>query len=173
METKSHLKIFLLCSSLLEERVARAYEHVARLIDNDIVKCLFEFIAHDSFKHARCFELMARALSQETSAYPEDCVKVWGESWLAVVEDAERMLKKHEISLADLSSLVDSLHAIEGFVAEEYLSTLHAKLVDAMLSKGGMDVERFRVMLNWIVEDEDRHRKVLEMVKEMLSKLSR
>lgn len=173
MEAKSYLKKFLLCSSLLEEKVAAAYEHVARLIDDNIVKCLFEIIARDSFKHARCFELMAKAFFQEVSAQLEDCVKVWGESWLAVVEDAERILKKHEISLADLSSLVDSLHTIEGFVAEECLSALHAKLIDVMVGNEEVDVELFRVMLNWIVEDEDRHKKALEMVKEMLPKLSR
>jgi len=37
---------------LLEERVAKAYEHIAELVEDRLFGGLLGLIAHDSFKHA-------------------------------------------------------------------------------------------------------------------------
>jgi hypothetical protein len=43
---------FLYCSSLLEEKIANAYGHIAELVDDRLIRGLLGFIARDSFKHA-------------------------------------------------------------------------------------------------------------------------
>ena len=40
---------FLYCSSLLEERIANAYGHIAELVDDRLIGGLLGFIARDSF----------------------------------------------------------------------------------------------------------------------------
>ncbi|MCS7140013.1 MAG: hypothetical protein RMI99_04250 [Nitrososphaerota archaeon] len=171
MVSMNELGKLFLCSSLLEEKVAKAYEHMSQLFDNKLIKCLLEFIARDSYKHARCFELMAKAFSQEVHVNPEDCVKVWGKTWLAAIKSADRILKKHEIGLSDIDSLLDELREIEGFTAEEFLTVLHVKTIDLMASEGEVHLDHFKVILNWIAEDEKRHEKIIEIVKSMILRI--
>ncbi|MEM1997703.1 MAG: hypothetical protein QXS05_03830 [Candidatus Bathyarchaeia archaeon] len=85
---ESDLGKFLYCSSLLERRVAEAYERIAQLVSDKAIKGLLRYVARDSFKHAECFGLMAELFSYDVGVCAEDCVKIWGESWLA------RMLKR-------------------------------------------------------------------------------
>ncbi|MEM4576864.1 MAG: hypothetical protein QW701_05320 [Candidatus Nezhaarchaeales archaeon] len=168
--TKINLGKLFLCSGLLEEKVAKVYEHVAKLTNDKIIRGLLEFIAYDSFKHASCFKSMAEALFREVDASSEDCVEAWGNSWLAAVKDAERILEHRKIGLADLNSIIDALYAIEGFAAEEYLTVLHVKLIEFISFEEGVHLDDFKAVLNWIVEDEERHKKILETIRDTLSK---
>jgi len=100
---KSDLGKFLYCSSLLEKRVAEAYEHIANLVNDKAIRCLLMYIAHDSLKHAEYFGSMAELLSHGISICIEDCAKVWGELWLNIVKDAENIRERTEIRVADLT----------------------------------------------------------------------
>lgn len=168
--SKRNLGKLFLCSSLLEEKVAKAYEHVAKLTTDKIIRGLLEYIAHDSFKHASCFKSIAEVLFQEVDASSEDCIEAWGNSWLAVVKDAERILETQKIGLIDLRSIIDALYSIEGFVAEEYLTVLHVKLIELMSRDEEVHLDDFKAVLDWIVEDEERHKKILEIIRGMLFK---
>lgn len=164
----SDLRKFLHCSSLLERRVAEAYEHIAQLVGDKVIEGLLKYIAQDSFKHAECFKSMAELLPHGVTARAEDCVNVWGESWLATVKEAEKIREKTEISPMDLKSLVNGLERIEGLAAEEYLTILHAKLIEFTAEIKGVDLGLLRSLLNWIIEDEERHKRILEAIKALL-----
>ncbi|MBS7640483.1 MAG: hypothetical protein QXJ19_00625 [Candidatus Bathyarchaeia archaeon] len=160
---------FLYCSNLLEEKAAKAYEHIAHLVDDKIIKGLLGYIARDSFKHAECFRLMAELLSPKISISPKDCVEVWGESWLTAVKDAESFIEKKErVSRTDLKFLISGLERFESFVAEEYLTIIHAKLVNILIDEKGLNLGILKTVLEWIIEDEDRHKRILEIINSLL-----
>lgn len=105
MTIKSDLGKFLYCSSLLENKVAEACEHIANLFDDKAIKCLLMYIARDPFKRAEYFGSMAELLSPGISICIEGCVKIWGELWLDIVKDAEKIRERAEIIAVDLNFL--------------------------------------------------------------------
>lgn len=159
---------FLYCSSLLERRVGEAYEHIAQVFGDKFIGGLLRYVARDSFKHAECFELMAELFSHGVSMCAEDCVKIWGESWLTAVETAEEICEKTEICQADLKALISGLERIEGLAAEEYLTILHAKLIGFAAEGEGIKISLLKTVLNWIVEEEEKHKQILEIVRDLL-----
>jgi len=168
LAASSDLGKILQCSRLLERSVAEAYEHIAQFVGDKIIGGLLRYVARDSFKHAECFGLMAELFSQDIGVCAEDCVKIWGESWLATVKDAKKICEKAEIGPADLKSLINGLERIEGLAAEEYLTILHAKLIEWMAESENANLALLRTVLNWIVEDEERHKKILKIIGDLL-----
>ncbi|MCX8191555.1 MAG: hypothetical protein RMJ31_06340 [Nitrososphaerota archaeon] len=159
---------FLYCSNLLEEKVAKAYEHIAKSIGDRIVSHLLVFIAHDSFKHAECFKMIGKWLNLSFEA--GDCGKVWGEAWKIITVDAEKFMNRREISSEELIQLIDRLMNLENFAAEEYLTILHARLIKSIAEEKKVDLGHFKLFLEWIVEDEKKHTQILEIIKDLLSK---
>lgn len=70
------LKKFFHCTSLLEEKIARAYEHIANMIEDKFIRCLLVFIACDSFKHAECFRAIGEWFSSGFEVNFSECEKV-------------------------------------------------------------------------------------------------
>lgn len=169
MATSSDLGKLLYCSSLLEKRVAEAYEHIAKLVNDKVIGGLLRYIARDSFKHAEYFELMAELFSHSLSVCTKDCVKIWGETWLATIKEAEEICKKSDIDPTDLKSLIGGLERIEGLAAEEYLTIIHVKLIGLMARDQSIKLNLLQTMLNWIVEDEEKHKRILKIIKDLLS----
>ncbi len=163
---------FLYCSYVLEERVARAYENVAKLVDDELISCLLSFIARDSSKHAECFRAICKCLFGDMKDHFESCEQVWGEAWKILTVDAEKFLDKREISREELASLINGLTTLESFAAEEYLTVLHVKLVELMAEEMKTGLDQFKVVLEWIVEDEERHEQILKMIENLLRKKS-
>ncbi|MGB9853549.1 MAG: hypothetical protein ACPLRY_01895 [Candidatus Bathyarchaeales archaeon] len=161
---------FLYCSSLLEERIANAYEHLSKLVDDVFVGGLLSFIARDSLKHAECFRVASEMLSGGIDVPVEACEKVWGETWKTLVVDAERFLAKREIGAEEIASLINGLMKLESFAAEEYLTVMHVKLVESMADESKIDLENLRAVFEWIIEDEKRHEQILKMIEKMLTK---
>jgi len=57
---------------------------------------------------------------------------------------------------------------LESFAAEEYLTVLHVKLIELMADEAKIDLENFRVLLEWIIEREKRHEQILKMMENIL-----
>jgi len=160
---------FLYCSSLLEERIANAYGHIAELVGDRLIRGLLGFIARDSFKHAECFRMVGEWLYGSVEVCFEDCGEVWGETWKTLMTDAEKFLNKSAISSMELVSLIKGLMKLESFVAEEYLTVMHVKLVELMADEAKLDLENFRTLLEWIIDDEKRHEQILKMIENALA----
>ncbi|MCS7113817.1 MAG: hypothetical protein N0A00_00135 [Candidatus Bathyarchaeota archaeon] len=137
-------------------------------MDDELISCLLGFIARDSSKHAECFNLIGKWLSGNIGADFEICEQVWGETWKTIVVDAENFLSKREMRSGDLVLLISGLMKIESFVAEEYLTMLHVKLVELMAEGRKTDLGHFKKVLEWIAEDEKRHQEILNIIKGLL-----
>lgn len=83
--------------------------------------------------------------------------------------DAKKHLGKSEISRGELALLVKGLMKLESFVAEEYLTVMHVKLIELMADEAKIDLENFRMLLEWIIEDEKRHEQILRMIENVLA----
>jgi len=66
-------------------------------------------------------------------------------------------------------SLIKGLMKLESFAAEEYLTVMHVKLIELMADEARVDLENFRTLLEWIIEDEKRHEQILRMVENALA----
>ncbi|MEM2635211.1 MAG: hypothetical protein QW372_07100 [Nitrososphaerales archaeon] len=168
LKTRESLRRFLYCSSLLEEKIAKAYEHISKLIKDKFIGCCLSLIAHDSFKHADCLRVMSEWLTSGMQINFNECVKVWGESWKTIIMDAERILSKSEMSFEELANLINGLMKIESFAGEEYLTVLHIRLIELMADEIKIKYEHFKTVLEWIIEDEKRHEQILELIKSLL-----
>jgi len=167
--SRKDLGKLIYCSSLLEERVANAYGRIAELVDDKLVKGLLGFISRDSFKHAECLRVVGEQLSGSMEICPEECEEVWGKTWKALMTDAERYLDKSEITHEELAALIKGLMKLESFVAEEYLTMMHVKLIELMAEEAKIDLKNFRTLLEWIIEDEKRHEQILRMIENALA----
>ena len=173
MGSSEHMKDlgrFVYCSGLLEEKVAKAYNHVATLVDDGLIKCLLVFISKDSLKHAESFKAISRWLATDVDSDFEACAEVWGEKWRSLVNDTKRVQRKEKIRPEELGAMIDDLERFEGLVAEEYLTVLHVKLVEVIAKERGIDLSHCKNILEWIIEDEKKHEQILKMIKERMSK---
>lgn len=170
VNVEKDLKNFLYCSSVFEEKVARAYEHIANLVEDKFIRYLLSFIARDSFKHAECFKAVGEWLSGSFEVCFSECEKVWGETWKALIADAEKFLKRSKIGADELSSLISGLMKLENFAAEEYLTVMHIRLIKLIANEAKMGINSFKTILEWIIEDEKRHEQILKMIGDMLKK---
>ncbi|MCX8181605.1 MAG: hypothetical protein N3D12_00640 [Candidatus Methanomethyliaceae archaeon] len=167
---KKDLSRFVYCSSLLEEKIAKVYENLAKVINDDLFKCLFRYIASDSLKHAEFFRALSKWLNPDIELSYEECAEVWGEKWKVVMEHAEVFQEKGKINHEELSSLIDGLEKLEGMVAEEYLTIMHIRLIQLMAEDRKIDLDYFKKILEWIIEDENRHEQILKTIKSKLIK---
>ncbi|MEM2440038.1 MAG: hypothetical protein QW493_02350 [Candidatus Bathyarchaeia archaeon] len=141
MALKRDLVRLLYCSSLLEEKLLKL-KHIAKLTDDELISCFLGFIARDSFKHAECFRMISEWLSCCDDCF-SDCEEAQGEAWKTLVVDAEKFLEKSEINPEELASL-NGLMRLESFVAQEYLTVLHAKLVELMADEAKINLGHFQ-----------------------------
>lgn len=162
--SRESLAKFIYCCSFFEEKVARAYGHMAELMKNDAVACLLAFIARDSFKHADCLRRIGEILSAGVKADYDECEEVLGKIWRSAVMEVEAILDRKEIRSEDLASIIRGLERIEGFAAEEYLMVLQIKLFELMAKDLKVDIGCLKALLEWIIEDERRHESILKMI---------
>jgi rubrerythrin len=162
---------FLYCSSVVEEKVADAYKSLAERVEDPMVKSLLLYVSTDSLKHSIILKAMGNGLIENLKLKAEDCENVLGETWRKLTMLAEEeVLKEEKVGSAELSSLVDKMAELESFVGEEYLTTLHLKIVSLMAEELKVNLGDLKGLLEWIVEDEERHEKILTMLRNMVSK---
>jgi len=173
LEHRENLAKALYCSGLLEEEVAKVYHHLATRMPEEDIKCLLEYIANDSLKHAEVLKAISKCLTITGKADFETCEKIWGEIWRKLINDAKRqLLRKGRMNRSELESIIDSLERLENCVGEEYLTILHMKAIELIAQEQGIDLKHYKVILEWIVEDEKRHQQTLDMIKNIITKNS-
>jgi len=162
---------FLYCSSVLEEKVANAYRSLAERVEDQLVKSLLLYVSTDSLKHSTILRAIGEGLIKNLGVEVEDCENILGEIWRKLVMLAgEETLKEEKVESAELVSLADKIAEFESFVGEEYLTTLHLKVVSLMADELKVDLGDLKDILGWIAEDEERHEKIVTMIGNIISK---
>ncbi|MCQ5337638.1 MAG: hypothetical protein NO475_05560, partial [Candidatus Methanomethylicia archaeon] len=98
----------------------------------------------------------------------EECEEILGESWKLAISSAKEILEKDKIGMKEIISIVDELKALESFVGEEYLTILYIKYAELLIDN--IVFMSIRTILEWIIEDEKRHEKILEIIRNETTK---
>lgn len=164
---KEDLAKYFCCSTILEEEVANAYQIISSKVLDTEISYLLEYIAKDSFKHAVAFKALSAQIT-EREYDVEECTKLWGKLWKNIVEDTKTYTSKKEITLIELSSIIKDLESCEKYVGEEFLTILYTKVIQLLAEDEGVDLNGYKSILEWIIEDEKRHSQILEIIKQKI-----
>jgi rubrerythrin len=168
-QTKEYIANYLHCSGILEEKVADAYASFADRTKNPTIKTLLLFIALDSQKHSRILKTLSQGITK-TEPTTEKCQEILGKAWkTSIIQAQQETLKKQKITSKELASLIDKMVNFESFVGEEYLTTLHLKTLELIAKDKEIDSISLKKILEWIVEDEERHEIIMARIKILIT----
>lgn len=168
MVSRDDVAKYLYCSTVLEEDVARAYQKVSEKVSDKGVAHLLEYIAKDSFKHAAAFRALTAHLTNQTD-YGE-CGKILREAWVKIVEEARRYAAREgEVTLSELNEILRDFESYEGYAAEEYFPILYTEVIKLLTNESHIDLQTYKTVLEWIVEDEKRHTLILTFIKSRIA----
>ena len=168
-EDKTVIAKFLYCSSLLEERVADAYERLSTRVRNPIVRSLLQYISYDSRKHYIVLKGMGEVMKHSTELDEGECKALLGDAWMNLTTLCEdEALKKGELTDEELGRLIEKMYQLESCAGEEYLMIIHIKILQLIADELKLELGLLKNILEWIVEDEKRHSSVLKMIRSVL-----
>lgn len=161
---------FLKCSSILEQKVANTYQHLSERVENHQIKSLLSYISRDSAKHAAILKDMSES-NMKLDVTADDCEQVWGKAWKdQTMQSMEELTKKETITNEDLTPLIGEMKNLEGVIGENYLTILHVGVLKLVAQQYHIDLGSFNTILEWIVEDEERHETILAKIKTFITK---
>jgi rubrerythrin len=167
--SEEDLAKYLYCSAIFEEEVAKAYQKISEKVSDKAVSYLLEYIAKDSFKHAVAFKALATHLTQQIEYV--DCEKILGEAWVKTVGEAKRYAaREDEVTLSEVKTIIKEFEGYEGYAAEEYLTILYTEVLKLLTEKQHIDLQEYKTILEWIVEDEKRHIQILTFIKSRIAR---
>mgnify|MGYP001773584311 CR=1 FL=1 len=169
MVGKDELANFIFCSTLLEEAVAKAYQKISEKVSDKEIAYLPNYIAKDSFKHASAFKAITTHFTHQTDL--KECGRTLGEAWVNIAKDAERYItRESEITRSELRKMMEDLEGFEGYTSEEYISILYSEAIKLLAEEYGIDLQLYKTILEWVIEDEKRHIQILNFIKRRINK---
>jgi len=153
----------LYCSSLMEKKVATAYEKLSEKVDDLVVKKLLLCISIDSLKHF----ILLNALGESVMKLDVDeelCKAQMGQAWNSIDKMAEEETSSGSSMKEDIPALIKKMNSLESFMGEEHFTALQLKLTNMMAEEAGIEFDEIKKMIEWIIVDEDRHEKIVQMI---------
>lgn len=160
----------LYCSSLMEKKVARAYESLSEKVGDFVVKKLLLSISTDSIKHSMLLNALGEIV-MKLDVNEELCKAQMGEAWNSIEEMAEEETRREDIN-GDITSLISKMTSLESFMGEEHFTALHLQLINLMGEEAGIEFDQIKTMIEWIIVDEDRHEKIVQMIYRRVRRMS-
>lgn len=91
-----------------------------------------------------------------------------GKAWANVVSFAKKESEKQaKLTEEELYSQINEMISLENTMSEEYLSTLHLKILQFQIADSQLDSAITKKLLEYIVEDESRHKVLLGKIAEI------
>lgn len=107
-----------------------------------------------------------------TKTKPEDCKKALGEIWLVTGNFRKEIAAIEKITDKELPELAERLTVLEGLFGEEYHVFVQLKTLALMAKEAGqlysVNLKQLKRVFATIIEDEERHREVLGMIKQII-----
>lgn len=165
------LKRFLYCCGLLEDYVHNAYRSLASRLDDGLIKILLNYIADDSKKHSNILIQISKELGA-TDIDLKECGKIIGSIALQIIEDAEKISSERgKVTSKNLTLIFDELVNLEKYFGEEYFTYIQLKLSLDLAEYKTVDLGFIKEVLEYIIEDERRHERILRHIKDQISNL--
>ncbi|MCX8189156.1 MAG: hypothetical protein N3F64_05545 [Nitrososphaeria archaeon] len=165
LERSDIAKMFL-CSSILEEHISKAYQSLAERVTNRHVSRLLNVISVDSRKHSVLLKLLSESI-QKVTVEEGECEKIFGASWKTVDDLAKTEVYSIPEKM-DLPSLIKGMSTLESYMGEEYMTSAHLILAKLAAEEIGLEINTIKVLIDWIIQDEERHVKMIEIISKMI-----
>ena len=158
--------------AVFEKKTSSLYEDVAEKLESPLAKALLQNISLDSRKHA--ISLKGIALSMPKSDVKLDMPKAMKEAWDSIDAFQIELSKVDTIDKTDMVTISEQLARCEDSLAAEYYSLLQFNTIDLlhkqMTRPYKVDFETLKTILLQAQHDEEYHREILIMVKELLQR---
>jgi rubrerythrin len=159
------------CLIVFENKTCLLYKDLSEKIESPLVRSLLLHISLDSQKHSTVLKGIAQSMSKSNSK-PADLPKTMSEAWRSIDAFQIELSSIDKISEEDLLGLSEQLTALESSLAEEYDVLVQFNSLD-MLSRElrinhNVSLESLKAIFLEIVHDEEYHKEILAVVKEIL-----
>jgi rubrerythrin len=164
---------YMKCLSSLETSTADLYKEIADKTDMPLVKSLFMQISIDSQKHSVILEGVSQSIAP-TKGDKKVCEQKMGKSFEFVNKAQKEITKIKKIDEKNLSWLVEKLSFFESVMGEDYymFTQLHSLqiLVKKINEDYNIDLTSTKHLFTKIIQDEDHHRELLEIIRGLVVK---
>ena len=149
------------CHEINERLIAEIYSLASEKVSDPLLKGVFQFIAHDSMKHAEIFNELAKEYGVE-ELHPADCAKFTGTGYglMGLLNETREKLLKASTD----EEIVDIIHGIES--VETTLVGLDREVVADDLEDESKKI-MYKELIKYIEEDEERHEKIIRNIVKM------
>lgn len=153
----------VLSLALLEKELYQLYTNISRKVDDVSARTLFSYIATDSLKHSTILATIIDEVNG-TKASEQDCDPNIRHNKAVIKTLAKDIAKFQSIDRQDLLSLLESLAGFEVMLLNEYKKAFHLEYVKETECTATSDEEAELNIFTLIVEDEERHQKILATI---------
>ena len=144
----------------LEKELYRLYSRLSKKVDDLAAKTLFSYLANDSLKHSRILGIMINEVNL-SKVREQDCEQNMLYTKRLLRSHTDDLKKRGSISLDELEPMMDAFLGIENLLFTEYKKAFHLQYTRlAGQEKNDADINIFSL----IVDDEDRHQKILSAI---------
>jgi rubrerythrin len=164
---------FIKCLSVFESNTCLLYKDLAEKVDLPLIKSLFLEISLDSKKHSSLLKGVAQSL-QQTGWKPTDCPKEIGEAWRSIETFQIELSQIEKLPEEDLPELAEQLVTLESIMGEEYNVFVNFETLELITNELGqlynVNFESFKSIFMEIIHDEEHHKEILSMIRELLNR---
>jgi hypothetical protein len=159
---KVNMAIYLYCHSILEDKVADAFSNLSERTNNSSLKPFLLYISQDSKKHS----VILKGLSNLIGRIDPDrdicrnSTSITYRKMITLAEDEQ--MKRQILKDSEVPSIAQKMSRLESFFAEEYLLPIRLGILPVVAPE--IDLERFQMIIEWIIEDEERHEAILRNI---------
>jgi rubrerythrin len=169
MNDSKSMAIYIGCLSKLEFNTALLYRSLSEKTETPLAKTLLSSIAQDSSKHSTLLKGVGDSIAN-LKVKTKDCAKNLGQIWLTVDDYLNEVQTKkvNELSIVDL---YDKLMAFESSLGEEYFIFVQMQTLQHLTAEinklYNIDLVDVKSIFESIINDENRHRELLNTLKEL------
>jgi rubrerythrin len=164
------LSSFINCLSIMEEDASLLYNMFSGKIEIPLVKSFLQSIAEDSHKHSILLKSVFESMGKKEK--PKDCGKKTGKVWTMINAFYKEISAKEKIGDSELAQLSEKLTYLESIMGEEYYIFVQLKTLQAMVNEINqlyhVDLDSVKTVFSHIINDEERHREILEKIKKIV-----
>ena len=162
---------YLSCLSILEENTALLYSNLSDRVESPaLIKSLLLSISQDSSKHSTLLKGIADSISKSKGKLG-DCAKNLGEVWSTVSNCLDKVTNQG-IDTLDFSQFLSVLNDLESSLGEEYYIFVQMKTLQFMVNEINqlydINLESIKDIFESIIRDEERHRELLNTIKDII-----
>lgn len=159
---KTSVATYLYCHSILEDKVAQAFSNLSERTQNSSLKPFLLYISQDSKKHSNILKGLSKLISI-TDIEREICRNSTSITYRKMITLAEdEQMNRKIIQDFEVSSIAQKMSRLESFFAEEYMLPIRLGILPIVVPQ--IDLERFQMIIEWIIEDEKRHEAILRNI---------